>query len=72
MKARGRIASHAVVFRGLVLLPPHESPKKRLRGRLEAAGRVLLFVFECLETLMKHDAQVFEIASQSRLRNKRK
>jgi len=28
-------------------------------------------VFECLETLMKDDARVFEIASQSCLRNKR-
>ena len=28
-------------------------------------------VFECLETIMKPDAQVFEIASQLYLRNKR-
>ena len=27
--------------------------------------------FGCLGTLMKHDARVFEVASQSRLRNKR-
>ena len=36
-------------------------------------GRPSAFiVFECLGTLMKHDARVFEIASQLRLRNKRK
>ena len=34
-------------------------------------GRPSAFaVFECLGTLMKRDARVFEIASQSRLRNK--
>ena len=40
----------------------------KARGRRANA----FIVFECLETLMKHDALVFEVASQSRLRNKRK
>ena len=35
-------------------------------------ARLIAFtVFECLGTLMKHDAPVFEVAPQSRLRNKR-
>ena len=44
------------------------------RKLMKARGRRLsaFIVFECLETLMKHDARVFEIASQSRLKNKRK
>ena len=40
---------------------------KALGGRLSA-----FIVFEFLGTLIKHDARVFEIASQSPTRNKRK
>ena len=41
-----------------------------MKGR---GGRPSAFiVFECLGTLMKHDARVFEIASQLRLSNIRK
>ena len=42
--------------------------KARGRGRRTSAW----IVFECLETLIKYDARVFEIASQSRVRNKSK
>ena len=40
------------------------------RKQMKARGRRLsaFIVFECLETLMKHEAQVFEIASQSKLK----
>ena len=31
-------------------------------------NRCAFIVFECLETPMKHEAQVFEIASQSKLK----
>ena len=40
----------------------------KARGRRPSA----FIVFECLETLMKPYARVFEIASRSRLRNERK
>ena len=36
----------------------------KARGRRPGA----FIVFECLETPMKHEAQVFEIASQSKLK----
>ena len=39
----------------------------KVRSRKPSA----FIVFNCLETPMKPDARVFEIASQSRLRNKR-
>ena len=44
------------------------------RKLMKAQGRrpCAFVVFECLETLMKLNARVFEIASQSRLRNKGK
>ena len=38
----------------------------KVRSRKPSA----FIVFDCLETPMKPDARVFEIASQSRLRNK--
>ena len=47
---------------------PNTRKLMKARGRRPNA----FIVFECLETLMKHDALVFEVASQSRLRNKRK
>ena len=36
----------------------------KARGRMPRA----FIVFECLETPMKHEARVFEIASQSKLK----
>lgn len=39
--------------------------------KARGARPIAFTVFECLGTQMKHDARVFELASQSRLRNKR-
>ena len=40
----------------------------KARGRRPSA----FIVFECLETPMKHEARVFEIASQSKLKLRKK
>ena len=54
-----------VIFRKLVLRVSSWFPNTRklmkARGRWPSA----FIVFECLETPMKHEARVFEIASQS-------
>ena len=45
---------------------PNTRKLMKVRSRKPSA----FIVFDCLETPMKPDARVFEIASQSRLRNK--
>ena len=43
---------------------PNTRKQMKTRGRRPSA----FIVFECLETPMKHEARVFEIASQSKLK----
>ena len=47
---------------------PNTRKLMKVRGRRPSA----FIVFECLETPMKHEAQVFEIASQSCIKNNEK
>lgn len=41
-------------------------------SQVQGSSPSAFIVFECLETLMKHNAHIFEIASQPHLGNKRK
>ena len=57
-----------VKFQKLVLRVSSGFPN--MRKQMKARGRrpSAFIVFECLETPMKHEARVFEIASQSKLK----
>ena len=65
MKKRGTISKTSARVSSRF---PNTRKLMKAQGRRPSA----FIVFECLETLMKPNARVFEIASQSRLRNKGK
>ena len=61
-------SSLKVIFQKLVLRVSSGYPNTRKQVKARGRRPSAFIVFECLGTPMKHEARVFEIASQSKLK----